>query len=183
MEDGETHVSGDHTKDKLPPSENDYCVGLLIQFGSILYFTAGDLDGEYASSSFGYAYNDAETVSARTIRKAQRHGIITGGGIDALHVNHHGSAHSSNSLFLRRLRPQVSFISCGYDNAHGHPSQETLDRLFEARTDVFLTNICALDRRYGDAVLVDGDVVLSSEDGKTFGVSGSEKVYTAKALL
>lgn len=57
MADGITDVSGDHHKDNVPPSENDYCIGLLIRFGDFTYVTAGDLDGEYATSGFGYTYN------------------------------------------------------------------------------------------------------------------------------
>jgi hypothetical protein len=53
MVDGVTDVSGNHRLDNVPPSENDYCVGLLIRFGEFTYLTAGDLDGAYARSSFG----------------------------------------------------------------------------------------------------------------------------------
>ena len=53
MADGKTDVSGDHRRDNVPPSENDYCVGLLVQWGDFTYLTAGDLDGAYATSSFG----------------------------------------------------------------------------------------------------------------------------------
>lgn len=57
MADGVTDVAGDHHKDNVPPSENDYCIGLLIRFGDFTYVTAGDLDGEYATSGWGYTYN------------------------------------------------------------------------------------------------------------------------------
>ena len=43
--DGKTPVSGNHVNDALPPSENDYCIGLLIEFGDFTYVTSGDLDG------------------------------------------------------------------------------------------------------------------------------------------
>ena len=43
--------------------------------------------GEYATSSFGYTYNDVETPM----------GKLTG-EVDVLHVNHHGSSHSSNKV-------------------------------------------------------------------------------------
>ena len=57
-------VPGDHHASSLPPSENDFSVGLLIRFGDIEYVTCGDLDGEYSSSSFGYTYNDIESIVA-----------------------------------------------------------------------------------------------------------------------
>jgi len=40
-----------------PPSENDFSVGLLIQYKSFTYLTMGDLDGQTIDSSFGYCYN------------------------------------------------------------------------------------------------------------------------------
>ena len=38
-------------------------------------------------------------------------------------MNHHGSAHSSSSLWLSVLRPTISVGSCGTDNTFGHPDQ------------------------------------------------------------
>ena len=33
-----------------PPSENDYCIALVIRHGNFSYFTGGDLDGTYSRS-------------------------------------------------------------------------------------------------------------------------------------
>lgn len=38
-------ISKDRTKDPLPPSENDFSIGVSILFGEIEYATLGDLDG------------------------------------------------------------------------------------------------------------------------------------------
>merc|ERR1712196_743009 len=63
--DGKTPVAGNHVNAKLPPSENDYCIGLRVRYGDIVYATAGDIDGEYTvNSAFGYSYNDVESVMA-----------------------------------------------------------------------------------------------------------------------
>jgi hypothetical protein len=114
---------------------------------------------------------DVETVAAKSNTVSR--------GVDVVHANHHGSGHSSNSEYVSVLAPQASLISCGYDNSHGHPAQTVLDRLLNTG-DVFLTNVCALDRAYGRSVFADGDIVLSSIDGASFHISGSTKQYTSK---
>jgi len=174
MADGTTDVGGDHREDQLPPSENDYCIGLLIRFGDFTYVTAGDLDGDYAVSTFGYTYNDAETVMAKSNALAQ--------GVDVLHANHHGSSHSTNQGLVNRLRPQASFISCGYDNSYGHPAQPVLDRLL-ASGDVFLPNICDPVREYGRSVIANGDVTLTSASGRTFRITGRNHEYVSKLAV
>ena len=45
MADGVTPLQGDHTGMALPPSENDYSIGLKIRYGLLDYATAGDSDG------------------------------------------------------------------------------------------------------------------------------------------
>ncbi|MCB0036554.1 MAG: lamin tail domain-containing protein, partial [Anaerolineales bacterium] len=62
MADGTTPLTGDNTGMSTPPSENDYSIALYIRYGDIEYATAGDSDGEYDTSSFGYTYNDVETL-------------------------------------------------------------------------------------------------------------------------
>ena len=64
MVDGKTPLTGDNREPPLPalpPSENDYCITLVVRHGKFSYFTGGDLDGTYSSSGWGYSYNDVET--------------------------------------------------------------------------------------------------------------------------
>ena len=173
MVDGTTPVSGDNrfweapNGNILPPSENDYCIGLVIRHGRMKYFTGGDLDGTFSTSGWGFSYNDCESPIAPLI-----------GEVDIMQVNHHGSSHSSNQFFVDSLRPQVSLISCGTGNSHGHPAQEVLDRVLDA-SDVYLHHVCALERDYGDATFTDGDIIVTSADGgDTFTVDG--QAYTSR---
>lgn len=68
-----------------------------------------------------------------------------------LKAGHHGSSTSSGEGFLSLVRPSVAVISCGKDNAFGHPHEEVLRRLGEAgaeqilRTDVSSTVILQTD--------------------------------------
>lgn len=169
-------LTGDHHDAVLPPSENDYCIGFLIEFGSFVYVTAGDTDGEYTSSDFGYTYNNVEEELAKLTMKG-----TTGNQIDVLHANHHGSSHSSSKNYVETLKPQASFISCGFENSHGHPAQESLDRLL-AVSDVYLPNLCEPEREYKSSIITNGDIVLRSANGDTFQINDG-KIYTSRATL
>ncbi|CAG0937165.1 ComE operon protein 3 [Thermoflexales bacterium] len=163
--DGVTPVRGDHTAEAVPPSENDYSIGLKVTYGALDYVTAGDTDGEYTTSDFNYTYNDVERILA------QRLGLV-----EVLHVNHHGSSHSTNQVYVDTLQPAVALISCG-DNSYGHPAQTTLDRLFAAGAAIYLTNLCDTTRNYGASVIVNGDIIIESSDGLHYAVNGTS--YTA----
>lgn len=128
MADGVTPVSGDHTKDATPPSENDYSVGVRMAYGGYAYATAGDSDGEYDTSPYGYTYNDVEALLV------DRMGLV-----DTLRANHHGSSHSSSSAYVNGLDPQTGVISCGA-NSYGHPGNRVLDAFRAVSADIYLTN-------------------------------------------
>ena len=57
-----------------------------------------------------------------------------------LKVGHHGSNTSSSYLFLRQVMPSYAVISCGRDNAYGHPHQEVLARLRDIGAAVYRTD-------------------------------------------
>lgn len=164
LKDGVTPVQGDHTKDRLPPSENDYSITLKITYKNLNYVTGGDTDGEYVTSSYNYVYNDVETVIAPSIGK-----------VDVIKANHHGSSHSSNQTYINTLHPAVSMISCGTTNTYGHPDQAVLDRLLSTGK-VYLTEKGDPSRNYGSSVIVNGDIVISTSDGKNYTVNGDPYV-------
>ncbi len=163
MVDGVTPLQGDHTNNPVPPSENDYSIGIKIRYGLIDYATAGDSDGEYDTSQWGYTYNDVETDLADRF-----------GQVDVLRANHHGSGHSTNQYYVDTLNPDASAISCG-SNTFGHPAQAVLDRL-NGTGDVYVTNMCDQTRNYGAAVIVDGDIILQSTDGTNYTINGTAYV-------
>jgi beta-lactamase superfamily II metal-dependent hydrolase len=152
--DGITPVAGDHTLDGTPPSENDYSIALKITYGAIDYVTAGDTDGEYDGS-----YNNGETLIAPLI-----------GPVELMHVNHHGSSHSTNQFYVDTLEPADAFISCG--STYDHPAQEVLDRL-TATADVYQTNECEIEepRDYTGVHTATGDITIRSLDALTYAVT------------
>jgi hypothetical protein len=112
----------------VPPSENDYSVGVKVTFGAYSYATAGDSDGEYATSVNQYTYNDVE-----------QHLISAMGNVETVRANHHGSTHSSSDRYVTALGPQTSVISCGV-NSFGHPANRVLNAFRGVGADIYLTN-------------------------------------------
>eukprot|EP00727_Mastigamoeba_balamuthi_P002295 m51a1_g12062 hypothetical protein (357) ;mRNA; f:2008-3384 len=167
-----TPVAGDHSGERHAPSENDYSVGLLVRYRRFAYGTFGDLDGQYSASAFDYTYHDIESTAAKRV-----------GEVDVYHVNHHGSAHSSNAGWVRALSPAVSLISCGTNNSYGHPDQASLDRVLAAG-DVYLTNRGNPAARYGPAVVAGADIVLTvdGDDGAAYVVDAgaTSRKYASK---
>lgn len=45
-----------------------------------------------------------------------------------LKLGHHGSRYSSGDSWLDHVHPELAIVSCGRDNAYGHPTQEVLDK-------------------------------------------------------
>jgi beta-lactamase superfamily II metal-dependent hydrolase len=103
--------------------ENDYCVSLLVEYGSFKFFVAGDLSG--VNSSY---YHDIETSTS-----------ADAGDIDVYRVDHHGSSSNTNANLMSNLSPEVSIISCG-NNSYGHPTQTVINRLVAADSYVYQTH-------------------------------------------
>jgi competence protein ComEC len=62
--------------------------------------------------------------------------------VDILKVGHHGSNGGSIENFINHLNPKVSLISCGINNSYGHPAKETILRLKEIGSDIYITSEC-----------------------------------------
>ena len=61
--------------------------------------------------------------------------------IDLLKVSHHGSKYSSSNSFLERAKPERSVIQVSKNNMYGHPSPSTLERLNNAGSEIFRTDL------------------------------------------
>lgn len=108
--------------------ENDLSLGVLLPYLDFQEWIGGDLSGVSENG-----YTDIETYSAARI-----------GDVEVLRVNHHGSPYSSNHAFLANLDPEVSIISVGEGNRHGHPNPGVVSRLC-ATSDVYMTSSCTAD--------------------------------------
>ena len=160
--DGITPVSGDHHADATPPSENDFSIGVRVAFGPYAYVTAGDSDGEYATSANSYTYNNIEALlKTRT------------GSVNTLRANHHGSGHSSSDPYVTTANPQNTVISCGV-NSYGHPANRTLNAYRGIGADIYLmnnpcdtTDVSGAPIDYAGTFNHNGDIHLATSGGGT----------------
>ena len=140
-EPGDRYALGDVMITVLNPlreeydSVNDYSIVLRIEYGSTSIMMTGD------------AEQPAEEDMLRTFDAAEYLHC------DVLKAGHHGSASSTSAAWLSAVSPKVAVISCGKDNAFGHPHGEILARLEAAGVTVYRTDLL-------------GNVVLCS-DGRT----------------
>lgn len=146
-------LQGDHRSDSTPPSENDYSVGLRIQYGDFVYATAGDLDGEDHNS-----YHDIETTYKDVV-----------GEVDLYKVNHHGSSHSNNKNWMNKLKPTVSVISCGQGNSYNHPTSEAMEIISGVSNKIYLTEDCnsGVTDSYSNVKITNDEIIVKYTKGSS----------------
>lgn len=76
---------------------------------------------------------------------------------NVLKVPHHGSRSSASEIFLNAVSPEIAVISAGRKNTYGHPHDETLNMLSNAR--IYRTDI---DGAIGIRELSDGRLQLKT---------------------
>lgn len=162
-------VKGKRPVPNAAGNENNLCIGLLLVHKKFRYLTAGDSGGQRSG-----VYVDLETPLS---------GVI--GRVNAMKVNHHGSASSSNAMFLKKLSPTVAMIDVGDKNKHKHPSQPALDRLVNAKCNIYQTEKgsggCV--SKAGRCVIAGGHIRLTTDGLSRFSVacgSKAAKVYAIK---
>ncbi|HPB09485.1 MAG TPA: MBL fold metallo-hydrolase [Candidatus Cloacimonadota bacterium] len=135
-------------------SENDLSIAFLLSWNRFQYFTGGDCGGETTY------YADLETPLAPLV-----------GDVDAFKINHHGSAYSTNQVFVDALQPEVGVISVGDGNSYGHPVQAVLNRLAAAGCAMYLTEAGAGGTLpAGSGWVADGPIVLTT-DGYSYSMA------------
>lgn len=109
-------------------SENDTSLVFLLQTPKLLAWLMGDAGvAPEAEIMESLAAVDKDTLRAE---KAV-----------LLKVGHHGSKTSSGETFIDYIQPDISVVSCGYRNTYGHPHKEVLERLVQAGSQVFRTDL------------------------------------------
>lgn len=88
---------------------------------------------------------DISTATELALAADNARGMLKIYGVDLsstelLKVSHHGSRYSTSEEFLQYLNVQTAVISCGKDNAYGHPHAETLHRLTANSVNVYRTD-------------------------------------------
>src|SRR5205823_1679741 len=100
--------------------ENDRSIALLIKYVGFDYLWASDLGGG-SDSCTGRSTTqlNVETSVIRAISPGGANPLISAGGIDLLHVNHHGSESSTNPTYFNMANPAVAIIGVGDGESSG----------------------------------------------------------------
>src|SRR5436309_8042948 len=100
--------------------ENDRSIALLIQYGGFDYLWASDLGGgSDTCTGRSTAQVNVETSVIQAISPGGAFPLITAGGIDLLHANHHGSESSTNPDYFNMADPAVAIIGVGDGESSG----------------------------------------------------------------
>lgn len=59
--------------------------------------------------------------------------------VDFYKANHHGSKYSGSKEWIEALSPRWAAVSCAAENRYGHPADEAMERLTDAKCRVFYT--------------------------------------------
>lgn len=145
------NIAGYNGAGVVTDNENDRSVVAVIHFGEFDAVMAGDLSGFNTPR-----YKDIETTVARRL-----------GQVEIYKANHHGSDHSSNPRWLRKIKPRIAVISMSDSNTYGHPTRNSLRRMHES--GVAKTYWTSRGRgatpRNGLDVVANGNVVVEVEPG------------------
>src|SRR3954447_18766235 len=100
--------------------ENDRSIALLIKYGGFDYIWASDMGGgPDACTGRGTAQLDVETSVINASSPGGAFPLISAGGIDLMHVNHHGSESSTNPTYFSKAKPAVAIIGVGAGESAG----------------------------------------------------------------
>ena len=97
---------------------NDDSVVLEVRFGNVSIVLPGDAGKEAEARVLDHVDSSRLTI---------------------LKVPHHGSATSSTSAFVERLRPAAVIVSAGRNNRFGHPAKVVIDRYRAVGAEIFST--------------------------------------------
>lgn len=108
--------------EKKEPDRNNESMVLFLKYKDCQVLLTGDVEKEGEREIVEYIDSIGLSVN-----------------LDVLKVAHHGSKGSSSEVFLKKITPKLSLISCGEDNSYGHPHEETLERLKVSESQVMST--------------------------------------------
>ena len=109
-------------KNRAYADKNAASLVLRAEKGRFSALFMGDIDGE---------------AELEFVREADMQGRVF-----LLKAGHHGSKVSCSEELLQLCRPVVTLISCGADNSYGHPNQETLRRIQNCGSRIYVTKDC-----------------------------------------
>src|SRR5437867_6065765 len=146
--------------------ENDRSIALLLKYGGFDYLWASDMGGGSDScTGRSTAQLNVETSVIQAISPGGAFPLITAGGIDLLHANHHGSESSTNPDYFNRSDPAVAIIGVGDGESSGWdlPRIDVVEHVLLAQSSACITGPPTL--------------VLQTEEGNPIGSLASHAGY------
>jgi beta-lactamase superfamily II metal-dependent hydrolase len=148
-------------------NENDRSVAILIQYKDFDYITGGDMGGgddDNACTGRVTSQVNVETPLATSLMPGGGASLLTSEGVEALHVNHHGSESSMNSDYMNDLTPAVAVIlvGAGQSSSWHHPRIDVVEGVLLAQAS---------------CVTADPALVLQTEEGQPTGTYTSYAGY------
>jgi len=172
--------------------ENDRSIAVLIQYGGFDYLWASDMGGgnidEACTGRFNSSQTDVESFVIQAISPGGAFPLISAGGIDVLHVNHHGSESSTNKNWMNLSQPAVALISTGAGQTSGwdFPRIDVVEHVLLAQATACITAPPALVLQTEEgsptgsltsfAGFSVGDIKISTDGINTFTVSADGAV-------
>lgn len=141
---GDTFNVGGGTFKILGPQKkysdhNNNSIVLKLTYGDVSFMFTGDAEAEAESDILSKGYD----------LKA-----------DVLKVGHHGSSTSTSDAWLTAVSPSYAVIQSETGNDYGHPHKETIEKLNNAKIQIFRNDTM-------------GEIVMKS-DGKNISVTASD---------
>jgi len=171
--------------------ENDKSLAILIQYGGFDYLWASDMGGgnidEECTGRHTGNQTDVESFVIDAILPGGAHEMISDGGIDVLHVNHHGSESSTNEHYFNHAQPALAVIATGRGQAaNWHlPRQDVVDQVLRSQAECITSPAAFIlqteegqplgsqTSRSGFCV---GNIVITTTGHGTFSVTADGKV-------
>jgi beta-lactamase superfamily II metal-dependent hydrolase len=170
--------------------ENDRSIALLLKYGGFDYLWASDLGGG-SDSCTGRSTTqlDVETSVITAISPGGANPLISAGGIDVLHVNHHGSESSTNPTYFNMAKPALAVIGVGDGESAGWdlPRIDVVEHVLGAQSTACVTAPAAfvLQTEEGNpgstlmshAGYCVGNIKITTDGAATFTVSADGLVH------
>lgn len=114
----------------ITDEQNDRSVTVWLDYMGTSALFAGDLSAEK---------EEFLCAADKNGKWFEQYGVALS-STEILKVSHHGSKYSTSSSFIEYLNLQTAVISCGVNNAYGHPSTDTILRLVSAKAEIYRTD-------------------------------------------
>jgi len=169
-------------------NENDRSIAVLVQYGGFEYIWASDLGGgDDACTGRSTSQTDVETAVIEAIVPGGANPLIFEGGIDVMHINHHGSESSTNPTYFDLAAPSLAVIGTGDGQSTGWdlPRIDVVDDVLLGSACVDAPNAFVLQTEEGNpggsllstSGYCVGNIVITTDGKSTYTVDADGDVH------